>query len=68
MTLKPPVGLERRNFVMTGVARAVALLHVGPGTPGYADPAYLRTGMVSESTEAYSFGQGMQVPRQPVPQ
>ncbi|XP_038970735.1 salt tolerance receptor-like cytoplasmic kinase 1 [Phoenix dactylifera] len=44
-----------------GSARAgfsSAVRSAGPiiGSPGYADPHYLRTGMVSKSTDVYSFG------------
>lgn len=39
-----------------GFSSAVRSAEPMVGSPGYADPHYLRTGMVSKSTDVYSFG------------
>jgi serine/threonine protein kinase len=51
---------NRRGVLETGARGAVAAVEhaaaLPVATPGYADPFFLRTGIVSKKSDVYSFG------------
>ena len=50
------MNLRSVSFFGIWLLAGTCKLGLGRGTPGYSDPDYVRTGVVSEATEVYSFG------------